>query len=45
MIANTKQDERDRCLQAGMDDRLSKPVNRESRERVLTRWLPRSGAE
>jgi CheY-like chemotaxis protein len=45
MMATTKQGDPDRCLQAGKNDRLSKPVNRESLERVRSRWLPRSGAE
>jgi CheY-like chemotaxis protein len=44
MAANAMQGDRDRCLQARMDDYLSKPVSREALERVLSRWLSRTEA-
>ncbi|MFO0699644.1 MAG: response regulator [Nitrospira sp.] len=39
MTANVLQEDRDRCLAAGMDDFLSKPVAKKALEIVLTRWL------
>jgi HPt (histidine-containing phosphotransfer) domain-containing protein len=40
MTANAMQGDRERCLEAGMDDFLSKPVAKEALEAMLTRWLP-----
>ncbi|MEP6906440.1 MAG: ATP-binding protein [Pseudoxanthomonas sp.] len=40
MTANAMAGDRQRCLEAGMDDYLSKPVSREQLENCLQRWLP-----
>ncbi|WP_303637015.1 ATP-binding protein [Stenotrophomonas tuberculopleuritidis] len=38
MTANAMAGDRERCLQAGMDDYLSKPITREALHALLRRW-------
>ena len=40
MTANAMAGDRQRCLDAGMDDYLAKPVGREQLDACLKRWLP-----
>lgn len=42
MTANAMAGDRERCLQAGMDDYLSKPIARAALHALLRRWGPRS---
>jgi CheY-like chemotaxis protein len=44
LTASAMQGDRERCLAAGMDDYVSKPVSPEQLEAVLLRWVPVSGA-
>jgi PAS domain S-box-containing protein len=40
MTANAMQGDRDRCLEAGMNDYVSKPIDPQSLADALDRWLP-----
>jgi CheY-like chemotaxis protein/HPt (histidine-containing phosphotransfer) domain-containing protein len=41
MTANAMAGDRDKCLAAGMDDYLTKPLNRGLLDQTLRRWLPK----
>ena len=40
MTANAIQGDRSNCLEAGMDDYVSKPVSPQGLAEVLGKWLP-----
>ncbi len=44
MTANAMQGDRERCLTAGMDDYLSKPIRRDRLTAVLAQWVPAGGS-
>ena len=39
MTAGAMKQDREKCFEAGMDDYIAKPVNREAFEKMLDRWL------
>ena len=41
MTANAMRGDREKALEAGMDDYIAKPVRREDLDAVLGRWIPR----
>jgi signal transduction histidine kinase/DNA-binding response OmpR family regulator len=44
MTAHAMQGDRERCLDAGMNDYITKPVDPEALAEVLGRWLPKSAS-
>ena len=40
LTANALEGDRERCLAAGMDDYLTKPLKRERLRTALEQWLP-----
>jgi two-component system, sensor histidine kinase and response regulator len=44
LTANAMAKDREECLNAGMDDHLSKPFNMLALQELLERWMPQGGA-
>ena len=44
LTANAMEKDRQECLDAGMDDFLSKPFSRRQLQEILHRWIPQTGA-
>jgi CheY-like chemotaxis protein len=45
MTANAMAGDRDKCLAAGMDDHVAKPIQERHLAEVLARWLPTRPAQ
>jgi len=45
ITANAMQGDRERCLDSGMDDFISKPIKPKELEAVLDRWMPKQEPE
>ena len=45
MTANAMKGDRERCLKAGMDDYLSKPVAPDTLKKMLNYWIPKGAGE
>ncbi len=45
MTAQALKGDRERCLEAGMNDYVSKPIRREALQAVLARWAPTASRE
>ncbi|MFG1490127.1 response regulator, partial [Oceanospirillum sp. HFRX-1_2] len=45
LTANAMQDDRKRCIEAGMDEFLTKPIDPEQLEKALNRFLPQAQQE
>ncbi len=45
MTANAMQGDREKCIEAGMNDYLSKPVVPQALAEMLEKWLPKEGEE
>ena len=45
MTAHAMQGDRERCIQAGMNDYITKPVSLHALAEVLDKWLPKKDAE
>jgi CheY-like chemotaxis protein len=40
MTAHAMQGDRERCLKAGMDDYIAKPIRKETLFEIMEKWIP-----